>query len=101
MVKLANNGTHFLIYHNSGDPNTITGATLGAVDTARHVFEIRADNANSKFQYRWDYRTLVDVASDIPGAGDDLAMQLFEENTVGGVSPVTNMLEIHTEIPNA
>ena len=100
-LKLASSGTNFQIYHNSGDATTTTGANIAAVDTNLHTFEIRADNANSKWQYRWDYAsTWIDVSTDTPSGGTDLGIQAYMENNETAVAKTTNILEIETSLDN-
>jgi hypothetical protein len=99
-LKLASSGTHFVIYHNSGDATSTTGANILAVDTNKHVFEVRADNANSKFQYRLDYGSWVDISTDIPAATTDLCIQAYMENDETAVTKTMNLLEVEVSQDN-
>ena len=81
-------GSNWAIAQNSGGASSdrTTIANAGAADTNAHVFAIRADNANTKFQYY--YGTTVptsatvwtDINTVIPAAATGLMIMHFQEN---------------------
>jgi hypothetical protein len=82
--------TEWMIAQNSGgassDRTTITN--IATADTAVHNFAIRADNANTKFQYAYGYTNLstatwVDINTVIPAASTGLGWTQYMENLVG------------------
>jgi len=70
----------------SSDNTTI--ATVAAADTNAHTFAIRADNANTKFQYAYGFTniataTWVDINTKIPAASTGMGWTHYMENLSG------------------
>jgi hypothetical protein len=100
-LKLDSGGSNFVIYHNDGTTPSTTGANIAAVDTNKHTIELRANNANSGFQYRWDngnWSSL--VTSNIPAAATDLCIQAYMENNETTVNKTLNLLEVEVSHDN-
>jgi hypothetical protein len=73
------------IYQNDGTgaSNSTTIANVAAANTSIHTFALRADNANSKFQYSYDGGTWADINTDIPAAATALGLIFQIENLTG------------------
>jgi hypothetical protein len=80
---------HIMQNDGSGASDRTTIANVAAADTSVHVFGIRADNANTKFQYYYGSSaptlasTWNDVNTDIPAAGTGLGIRMDMENLAG------------------
>lgn len=68
----------------SSDKTTI--AALGTLDANAHTYAIRADNANTKFEYSFDGGTWTTINTKIPAASTTLTWQWFWECLAGSAS---------------
>jgi hypothetical protein len=77
--------TNWHIMQNSGTgaSDTTTIANVGALNTTTREIALRADNANSKFQYSWDNGAWTDINTKIPAASTGLGWIWYIENLTG------------------
>jgi len=96
---------HILQNDGSATSDITTIANVAAADTNAHVFSLRADNANSKFQYYYGGSTngppnagstWVDINTKIPAATTNLTPLFWSEN-IGATAPVFDWYWIYHE----
>jgi hypothetical protein len=76
------------IYQNdgTGGSDSTTVAAIAAADTASHTYSIKADNANTKFQYSYDGGAYTDINTTIPAASTTLTVSWWIECLAGSAS---------------
>jgi len=73
------------IYQNNGTgaSDSTTIANVAAAGTGIHTFALRADEANTKFQYSYDGGAWADINTDIPASSTGMGLIFQIENLTG------------------
>lgn len=96
---------HILQNNGAATSDITTIANVATADTNAHVFSLRADNANTKFQYYYGgavdgpptaSSTWVDINTKIPSATNTLNIYFWTES-IGAVTPTFDWYWIYHE----
>lgn len=92
------NDTVWQIAHNDNSGATVYAAVAGnpAVDTAVHVIEIFADEANTRFGYSFDGGTITYISTDIPASTASLDFIASIQNSAAAIK-VLNLYWVEME----
>jgi len=81
------NANWHIIQNSGGASSDITTIpNVAASDTSLHLFRLRADNTNTKFQYQYGGGALTDINTTIPAATTGLGWMWYMECLVGSAA---------------